>query len=95
MEGVDKVKQKRIQVAIWAYAYDALSTSLVSDSVYDETARQVNKEKHIKTGHKVLDDFFNREEFNCISGAWVYDHPEFDKVVARATAYVEYLNRRE
>lgn len=90
MEEVDEVKRRRIQVAIWAYAYDALSIGIVPDSVYDETARQVMKERYIKTGHQVLDDFFNQEEFSCISGSWVYAHPEFDKVVAVATWYKDF-----
>ena len=90
MRGVDEVKRRRIQVALWAYAYDALSTSIVPDSVYDETARQVMKEKHIKTGHQILDDFFSQEEFSCISGSWVYAHPEFDKVVDMATAHKDF-----
>jgi hypothetical protein len=76
---VEIERKRRINLALWAYAYQYADTSLVSDSVYDEESRKVDIA--IDTGNAVLDKFF-REEFNPDTGMWVSKHPEFDKVAA-------------
>jgi hypothetical protein len=69
---VQEERQRRILLAVWAYAYEFLCTPLVTDARFDAVSKRVDPK--IKTGHKVLDKFFQKE-FNADTGMWIHNHP--------------------
>jgi hypothetical protein len=74
-----KEKQRRICVALWAWAYEKHSDSLVSDAKYDETCKKIDVS--VKTGNELLDKFF-KKHFGPETGQWVHKHPEQNKLEA-------------
>lgn len=79
---VEIERRNRIKIALWAYAYEYQSDSLIDDATFDDVAKSINPA--IDTGHQVLDKFF-REEFGPETGQWIHKHPELDKVAALYT----------
>jgi len=73
----EEEKRRRIQVALWAYAYEIENHPLVPDHVFDVTCLEINP--NTSTGNEVLDKFF-RTEFDPCTGNWIHKHPELDKV---------------
>jgi hypothetical protein len=65
--------KRRIDVAVWAYAYEIKAAPLVDDATFDIEAAKVDAS--IRTGNTKLDDFF-ANEFVAFSGAWVHKHPD-------------------
>ena len=76
MEGVCEETRKRVQVTLWAYAYEIQNNSLVSDEKFDETCRQIDLDA--VTYRPDLDEWF-KKNFVPDTGMWIYDHPELDK----------------
>lgn len=74
---LEQEKQRRICVAVWAYAYEVENDPLVPDAKYDEACRAVNPA--LKTGNATLDKFF-ATEFSPDTGLWVHKHPEIHKL---------------
>ena len=74
---VEAERQRRICVSLWAYAYEVMNESLVSDHVFDAVCKEIDPS--IETGHKVMDKFF-KEVFGAHTGQWIHKHPELDKV---------------
>jgi hypothetical protein len=72
-------RKRRMDVALWAYAYEYENVSLVTDFEYDREAALIRPE--MDTGHAVLDEFF-RTEFAPHTGMWVRSHPERHKLAA-------------
>lgn len=70
-------KKRRIKLSIWAFAYEFKNHSIVSDAVFDVTARQVNLS--IATNRLDLDYWF-RAFFDPSTGVWIHKHPELDKI---------------
>lgn len=70
-------KRKRINVALWAYAYEVMNDPLVPDSKFDEVCLEIQPE--ISTGNNLLDEFF-KNEFTPDTGLWIYKHPELEKI---------------
>lgn len=68
-------KRKRINVALWSYAYEVMDDPLVSDSVYDSACKEIDAS--IPTDNIEMDGFF-RGEFNPSTGMWIYKHPNID-----------------
>lgn len=75
---VEREVKRRINLAVWAYAYEFDNNSLVSDHTYDMESKKVDLT--ISTSRPDLDEFF-RADFNDSSGIWIHSHPELDKVV--------------
>lgn len=69
---VEIERRRRIQVAVWAYAYELMDEPLVSDERYDQVALLINPA--ISTGHKL--DSFYRTEFTPYTGQWIHNHPD-------------------
>lgn len=65
-------KQRRICVAVWAYAYEYLSASIVSDAKFDAVCREIDLTQ--ATDNAVMDIWFC-ENFNPSTGSWVGKHP--------------------
>lgn len=66
-------KRRRIQVALWAYAYEVCYENLVPDAKFDEVCRKINLS--VATDRPDLDQWF-RENFDPSTGLWVRKHPE-------------------
>lgn len=73
------IKQRRIEVAVAAYAYECMQHSFISDEDYDKLSRIVHEERLFSTDNDVLDKFF-REHFSPDTGMWVRAHPEIVKL---------------
>ena len=58
---------------MWAYAYEVIHDSLVTDEMFDREARLVNLA--VNTRRPDLDDWFRRE-FDPSTGQWIHKHPE-------------------
>lgn len=71
--------RKRIQVSLWAYAYEIGNRTLVDDATFDRVCLEINPE--VSTGNPLMDKFF-REEFDPSTGYWIYSHPEIEKIEA-------------
>lgn len=80
-------KRRRINVCVWAWAYEKYATSLVTDAKWDETALLIDLSK--STDHPVLNRFF-KENFVPYTAHWIYRHPELLKI----DGLVRYLLRR-
>ncbi len=76
---VERERRRRIQVAVWAYAYEVHDESLVPDAVYDRVCREVDVS--VDTGRPDLDAWF-RSEFDPSTGFWVHSHPDRDGALA-------------
>lgn len=70
-------KRHRINVALWAYAYEIMDDPLVADEVFDRICGAIVPE--ISTGNEQLDKFF-RTEFSPSTGMWIYAHPAIDGI---------------
>ena len=66
-------------MATWAFAYEFMDVSLVSDASFDREAALIDPS--MSTGHPKLDRFF-REHFAAYTGQWVRKHPELKKLSA-------------
>jgi hypothetical protein len=76
-EEIAAERMRRIQVCVYAYAYEVMNESLISDGEFDKLCLLINPE--IDTGNPVMDNFF-RTEFDPCTGSWVNAHPEKDKL---------------
>lgn len=74
---IETERRRRIRLSVFAYAYEFDNTSLISDEEYDKLSRMIDPS--IKTGHDVLDKFFETE-FEPDTGMWIRKHPELKRV---------------
>ncbi|MAK38188.1 MAG: hypothetical protein CMC15_18660 [Flavobacteriaceae bacterium] len=72
---VEIERRRRIQVSLWAYAYEIENNPIVSDQVFDEQCSKIDLS--IMTGHSILDKWFI-ENFTPYTGQWIYKHPELN-----------------
>lgn len=70
---VELERKRRIDIAVYAYAYEVKHDTLIDDFTYDFLALQINPA--MPTGNKKLDAFF-KKEFDPCTGAWVNCHPD-------------------
>jgi hypothetical protein len=74
---VELETKRRIDVSLWAYAYEYLNHSVVDDYTYDRVSAEINPE--VSTGNDTMDAFF-RDKFEPYTGMWIYGHPEKPKL---------------
>lgn len=74
---VEREVKRRINVAVWAYAYEIENASIVDDHKFDAECRKINSS--ISTNRPHLDEFF-RTTFQSDTGMWIHHHPELAKV---------------
>ncbi len=74
---VEKEIRNRIQICIYAYAYEKENESVISDGEFDKLCLDIDPQ--LDTGNKKLDNFF-RSEFDPSTGQWIYKHPELHKI---------------
>lgn len=79
-------RRRRIRLSVWAYAYEVLDVSLVSDEVFDSEAKLVDLK--VSTGNRRLDTFF-RKHFADFTGQWVHKHPDLKRLAALTQAVVD------
>lgn len=72
-------KRKRINVALWAYAYEIKDDPMVSDAMFDKVCTEIDLA--IATDSIELDAWFFLH-FDPCTGQWVHSHPELDKLAA-------------
>jgi hypothetical protein len=75
---VEIERRNRIMVSVWAYAYEIMDDSLVSDEVFDQTCLKIQSK--MPTDNAIMDEFF-ATEFSPDSGVWIYKHPDHKGVV--------------
>ncbi len=78
-ERVSEEVLRRIKLSVWAYAYEFLNESIVSDETFDKEA--LNVDLSIDTGRPDLDEWF-RKNFDPSTGLWIRQHPEIEHVKA-------------
>ena len=76
-ETIDRETRNRIKLAIYAYAYEFMNDSVVSDGEFDEMARNIDLS--INTRRPDMDAWF-RKEFEPDTGQWVHKHPQLNKI---------------
>lgn len=69
--------KRRINLSVWAYAYEFMNQSIVSDAIFDVESYQVDL--NIETARLDLDYWF-RAFFQPCTGMWIHKHPELDKI---------------
>jgi hypothetical protein len=74
---VDVETRKRIRISVAAYAYELLSTPILSDEEFDALAYSIDLK--ISTRRPDLDAWFRRN-FEPHTGMWIYGHPEKSKL---------------
>lgn len=87
--------RRRIRVAVWAYAYEALHESLVPDHVFDAECRKVDLS--VSTSYEGRDnsaiDAWFRKEFDPSTGCWIWkQHPGLLRIIGMARDQVEELH---
>lgn len=85
-------RRRRILLAVWAYAYETLDHSLVSDETFDREAKLVDVS--IATGNRKLDNFY-KKHFADYTGQWVLKHPERVKLDRLARAAIKRQSENE
>ena len=92
---IERQVRIRIVVSVAAYAYEIANSPLMGDYQWDWMAQQINPE--MGTCHPLLDEFF-AAHFSPMTGMWIHDHPELDKIAAIYERYyanvVQPLNLR-
>jgi hypothetical protein len=71
-------RRRRIQLSMWAYAYEIAGEPMVTDEMFDTTAAQ--SDVSISTGH--IDEWW-RENFQPYTGCWIHSHPELAQLERR------------
>lgn len=69
--------KRRINLALWAYAYEFHAHSIVSDALFDFESYMVNLS--MDTGNPRLDKWF-RENFTPCTGMWIQKHPDLARI---------------
>lgn len=80
----------RRALAVYAYSYEFLNESLVSDFEFDHMSKQVDTT--IVTDDKDLDTFF-KEHFEPCTGMWIYKHPHLEEIKKEAEHEVSLISR--
>lgn len=74
---IEKQRQLRIRLSLFAYAYEFLEVSMVSDAEFDRLSELVDFT--IETGNEEMDKFF-RENFEPCTGMWIQKHPHKERL---------------
>lgn len=86
----EEERRKRIQVAMWAYAYEFEADSLVPDAVFDKVSHSIDTS--IDTGNERLDTWF-KKYFVPDTGQWIRLHPDLH--IIRDKYYKYFYNRKD
>ncbi len=86
---MEEEKRRRINICIWAWAYEKYAVSLVSDSKWDTVALLIDLKK--TTDHLKLDRWF-KKNFVPYTAQWIYKHPELTKLTMLTQHVIEVSN---
>lgn len=76
-KGVDEEKRRRIQVALWAYAYEIMADPIVSDDIFDAACYLINLDT--LTNSPEMDVWF-KENFEPFTGQWIHSYPNLARL---------------
>lgn len=82
---MEKERQRRICVAIWAYAYEYLAANIVDDATFDRVCREIDVS--VLTNHPEMDAWF-KKEFSPDTGQWIGSHPYKEVIRAKAINFL-------
>lgn len=85
---MDKIKRARIRLALFAYAYEFKSDSMISDTEFDRLSLELDYTT--PTDNKEIDEFF-RTEFQPHTGMWIRKHP--DIATGKLEQLYQYISR--
>lgn len=68
-------RRRRINLAVWAFAYEVMDDPLVDDATFDRESQLVDLAQD--TGDDELDLWF-MENFDPSTGSWVQGHPNLE-----------------
>lgn len=74
---LEKERRRRIQVALWAYAYEIKNYSMVDDETFDKTCLEIDLS--ISTGNRRMDSWF-KNNFEPHTGVWVHKYPNLERL---------------
>jgi hypothetical protein len=83
---VEKEIRRRVQISVVAYGYEIADAPIMDDRWFDFYATKIVKQQG--TGHPMLDEFF-LAKFSPMTGMWIHEHPELDKIAAAYQRYYE------
>ncbi len=66
-------KRRRINVALWAYAYELMDDPIVDDGMFDMVCKQIDLKR--ATDNAKMDIWFI-ENFSSDTGQWIHAHPD-------------------
>lgn len=78
--------RRRILISVASYAYEIKDTPIMGDRTWDMIAQSI--QPRVGTCHPQLDEFFITK-FSPMTGMWIHDHPELDKI---ARLYANYYS---
>lgn len=70
---VDRQTRVRINVAVYAYAYEIMDDPVATDAEFDNLCAEVKVS--IDTRNQIMDKWF-RDNFSPHTGSWVWSHPD-------------------
>ena len=85
-------KRLRIRLAVCAYAYEFMFTSLIPDSEYDRLSLEVDTS--VSTDRPDLDRWF-KENFDPSTGMWVQNHPDLARLRSIVLGILSIGERKE
>ncbi len=83
---VEREVRRRIGISVAAYAYEIANKPIMADCTFDWLAAQIDRK--MGTCHPELDEFF-ASRFSPMTGMWIHEHPELDKVKRTFERYYE------
>lgn len=69
--------RNRIQLSVATYAYELRDSPIMVDLDWDRLAQGINP--RLGTCHPLVDEFF-AGQFSPMTGVWIHEHPELDKI---------------
>lgn len=81
---IEREVRRRILVSVAAFGYEFRNKSVMLDSHWDEMAQQINP--RLGTCHPLIDEFF-ASKFSPMTGMWIHEHPELDRIGALFDKY--------
>ena len=85
-------KRLRARLAVCAYAYEFMFTSLIHDSEYDRLSLEVDTS--VGTDRPDLDRWF-KENFDPSTGMWVQNHPDLARLRSIVLGILSIGERKE
>lgn len=74
---LEKERRRRIQVALWAYAYEFKNDPLVSDEIFDKACSEINLAQ--TTDNVIMDEWF-KTHFDPCTGQWIHLYPNLKRL---------------